>query len=469
MGSSVSVPLQEPPGTFQHAPSGSTVRIFWKDGRMHHQLEERGLSADYPIAYAIGAGNVGTSYLVDLDGHLFQSPAAYYTSHSEWNTSPGYESERVLDFSRSITPECLVCHAGAVKKSSGKTELTAISCERCHGPGENHRQHPYPGTIVNPAKLPIRERDSVCEQCHLEGATVVLNPGKYWWDFRPGQPLEDVETDYVFRSENGFRTSIGAVSQAEQLTQSACFRGSVGKLWCGTCHDPHGMPVNRKQQMKEICSSCHAATQLATTHSSNFDDCVGCHMTRRQARDVAHAAVTDHRIARRPEVIVDAKVAKVLVAWHKPKPELIERNLGLASFYAAKREQSLKDYQRAFQLLSGLPLLQKDGAVSAAEGYMLLGSGGAQKAIECFERAVHAEPQSAEYWLDLAVAENGSGNSAAAVQAFRRSIENDPYDYRPYKALRDLYVRTNQPEQSRAVVAEFLQRVPQSIVMRLSR
>lgn len=468
MGRSLKVPSDAPAGSFHHDASGSTVRVFWKDGSMHHAIEERGLSADYPIAYSIGAGKVGRSYLIELGGQFFQSPAAYYTAHAEWNASPGYETERVLDFSRSITSDCLFCHAGAVKPGPQKTELTAISCDRCHGPGENHRQHPYPGTIVNPAKLPVRARDSVCEQCHLEGATVVLNPGKYWWDFRPGKALEDVETHYVYRTQKDQQLSIAAVSQAEQLVLSACWRGSAGKLWCGTCHDPHGEPpVDRTQQMKQICESCHATAQLASTHQPDQTDCIACHMPSRRAVDVSHAAVTDHRITRWPGAIADVKTAKFIAVWRDPKPEFAERNLGLAFFNTGKQRQSVADFEQAFRLLSSLPPAQNDAAVSAAKGYMLLGSGHASQAVECFEHSVADNPDSAEYWLDLGVAQDGAGNHAAAIEAFRKSIRDGPYDYRPYKALANLYRRMNEAEQSRLVINEFLRRVPHSILMRL--
>ena len=472
MGRSLGVPSDEPEGAFHHDASGSTVRIFRKAGQMHHQIDERGLSADYPIAYAVGAGKVGKSYLIELGGHLFQSPAAYYTAHAEWNASPGYETERLLDFTRPVTSDCLVCHVGALRSAPEKTELTPISCDRCHGDGENHRQHPVPGSIVDPAKLPVRARDSVCEQCHLETATVVLNPRKYWWDFRPGEVLESVETHYIYRSEKDDRP-LGAVSQAEQLALSACSRKSAGKLWCGTCHDPHGEPAPdiraRKQQIMAICQSCHAPAQLSATHSPLQDDCVRCHMPSRQATDVAHAAITDHRIARRPATLAATETAISIAAWHQPPPELSDRNLGLAYFNTAKQKQSGPDFEQAFQLLSKLPPAQKDAPVWAAQGYMLLGTRHAAAAVECFERCVRENPERAEYWLDLAVAQDAAGKTAQAVQAFRQSIKDDPYDYRPYRALAKLYERLHETGQSEAVVREFEHLVPQTIGMRLLR
>lgn len=467
MGRSLSIPAKEPDGQFVHQASGATVSIFRKDGVMHHKIEERGLSADYPISYAVGFGSVGRSYLIELGGHFFQSPAAFYTKRSEWDSSPGYETERILDFTRPITSDCLVCHAGAVEKSASKTVLTPIGCNRCHGDGENHRLHPFPGTIVNPAKLPNRERDSICEQCHLESATVVLNPNKYWWDFRAGERLEQVEAHYVYRAANNEQLPIGAVSQAEQLALSVCARSSGGKLWCGTCHNPHGEPTDRRRQIKQICESCHAPAEVAAIHKQEPEDCVACHMPRRQAVDVSHAAITDHRIAKHPAEISAASGQKVLAPWHNPEPQFASRDLGLAYFNVARREGSGSEFQKAFAMLSPLPAAQEDPAICVALGYMLLGAGRARTAVQWFQRAVTLQPDSAEYWLDMGVAQNAADDSASAVESFRRSIQENPYDYRPYKALADLYDSQKQVEQGQAVRNQFLNLMPQSILMRI--
>lgn len=466
MGQSLSAEFQEPPGHFDHHPSGASVTIYRNGSGMRHKVQERGLIADYPIAYSIGYGLVGRSYLIDLKGNLFQSPASFYTSKAEWNASPGYESAQLLDFTRAINPSCLSCHAGRIEKTAGAVRLTPLSCNRCHGPIENHLKNPVPWSIVNPAKLPVRERDSVCEQCHLEGAATVFNLGKSWSDFRAGMPLEAVETHYVFRNQDGSLPSIAAVSHAEQLAVSACLRASGGKLWCGTCHDPHGPTVDRKAQIKQICGGCHAATQLAAVHSPGQDDCVGCHMPRRQASDITHAAITDHRILKNPGINIPTAETRVLSAWQPPLPQFAERNLGLAYFHIARQNNSGSDFQHAFDILSKQPH-QKDPEASAALGYMLLGTGHAQTAIPLFEASVQSEPDSSEYWLDLGVAQQTSGDNQGAIHAFSRSMELAPYDYRAYKALSDLYKGSSQPAQARQVLQRFLTLVPQSLTVRL--
>ena len=48
------------------------------------------------------------------------------------------------------------------------------------------------------------------------------------------------------------RSSVKVVSHVEQLALSACARKSDGKLWCGTCHDPHRPPAST-QLYRERC------------------------------------------------------------------------------------------------------------------------------------------------------------------------------------------------------------------------
>lgn len=471
MAHSFGVPSGEPSGNFAHALSGSQIGVFWGSGTLHHKVEEQGLTADYPIAYFVGAGSVGKSYLVDLGGHLFQSPASYYTSRQAWGVSPGYENEHLLDFNRSVTSACLFCHAGARMPPQGNSSLEPISCERCHGPSESHLRNPVPGSIVNPAKLPKRERDSVCEQCHLEGATVVLNPGKRRSDFRPGEPLENIETFYVYRTAEGRPATSAAVSQAEQLAGSLCVRASGGKLWCGSCHDPHGEPAPtvqaRHTQIRRVCESCHSQPKLARSHQPAETDCVSCHMPRLRASDIAHAAITDHRLLKRPHEAPHEGAAK-MVAWQEPPAAFVRRNLGLAYFHVAKEKQSGPDFERAYDLLSHLANTTQDAPVQAALGYMLLGTGHASQAVNFFQRAARTDPASAEYWLDLGVAQNAAGDSASAIQSLRRSMQDDAYDYRSYEALSRIYASNRQFAQSRSVLNEFLHLVPQSLTIRLA-
>lgn len=468
MGMSLSKPSGLPNGAFEHASSGSQLRIYSKDGQMHHALAERGLTAEYPIAYTVGAGNVGQSFLVLVADHLFQSPASFYSARRQWDLSPGYENEKVLDFNRSITSDCLFCHSNSGVKATSAGELEPIGCERCHGSPEAHLRNPVPGSIVNPAKLPGRARESVCEQCHLEGATAVLNPDKYWWDFKPGEPLEAVEAHYVYRSKDGTQLPIPAVSQAEQLVLSKCYRNSGGDLWCGSCHNPHGEPVDRTKQIRQTCLGCHPAAQVATTHTASQQDCTSCHMPRRPATDIAHAAITDHRISARFLDEGNPKTTPSLTAWQEPAPLFVRRDLGLAHFLTAKRQSSAAALRTAYDLLRELPPGQADDAVEAARGYILLAAGNVTAAVDCFRQATERKPDNPEYWLDLGVADEAGQKPEDAATAFKRSIDLAPWDYRSYEALARLYDTAGRPREAHRLRESFLESVPESIIMRLA-
>lgn len=465
MGNSLTTQIGDASGHFTHKASGSVFTIYRDpNGGVRHRLEERGLTADYPIAYSIGHGIVGRSFMIDLNGHLFQSPASFYVTHG-WDVSPGYQDAHMLDFDRAPAADCWVCHADSVQQKPHAVKLTPLSCDRCHGPADSHLKNPVPGTIINPAKLPVRERDSVCEQCHLEGATTVLNPGKNWSDFHPGLPLEAVETHYVFRNADGTLRSMPAVSHSEQLAVSACFRGSGGKLWCGTCHDPHGPATKRVSQIKQICTSCHTPTQLAAKHSPGQDDCAACHMPRRDASDVIHAAITDHRILKRP-ISAMPDPGGVLAAWQPPSPQIADRNLGLAWFHVARRTNSGPAFERSYDILSK-QTHTNDAEVSATLGYMLLGSGHSQQSLTMFKAAVNCQPDNSEYWLDLGVAQQAAGDTQGAITSLTRSMNLAPYSSRSYQALSNLYRTENQPALARQVLQEFLKLVPQSLTIRL--
>jgi len=166
--------------------------------------ENGGDTAHYRIDYVIGSGIHASGYLVDIEGHLFQSPVAFYTLRHSYDLAPGYENVPDPDFTRPVSEACVLCHSGTTLYVSGTLSqyrspvfpAEGIICERCHGPAERHLADPRAGTIINPAKLEPAARDSICEQCHLFGAARVLNPGKNFSDFIPGQRLEDTFTVY---------------------------------------------------------------------------------------------------------------------------------------------------------------------------------------------------------------------------------------------------------------------------------
>ena len=470
MSHSVSSVADQPDGQMRHALSDSQISIRHNaDGTMIHRLASRGLVAEYPVAYAVGAGKVGFSYLVAIPPFLFQSPVSYYSQGGIWDVTPGYEPERVLDFTHPISEGCVFCHSNSVNLVPGtdnqfrQPALSAISCERCHGSAQAHLRNPIAGSIVNPRKLPATARDSVCEQCHLEGEVRILNPGMHWQDFHAGADLESVFSTYLVPTP----ASAGekAVSHSEQLSLSRCARESGGRLWCGTCHNPHSAAANRAQEVRAACLTCHATVFTAQKHQP-ASECVSCHMPRIRPNNVAHAAITSHRIAiPSSHPPSDAKpIGGELTAWRPPPADLAARNLGLALFQNGSSTKNWDEVYRSYQILAHLP--QRDPQVLATLGSILLQQNHPALAVSLYQQAVAAEPHNARFVYVLGVALHAQGKQQAAISELRHSIELDRSVPDPYRKLSEIYDQLGLHALSKQVAAEYLQVMPQNITQR---
>ena len=362
-----SVAIRDEKITMHSTPSG-----YWQ------RLETASEATDYRIDYVIGSGKHASGYLLDLAGHLFQSPVVYYKSRHAYDLAPGYENVAHPDFTRPIAEGC-----------SPAFSAEAITCERCHGSAERHLENPRAGTIVNPAKLEPAARDSICEQCHLLGVGRVLNPGKTFADFRPGEPLENVFTTYrnvLPSSAEGEKFKV--ISHVEQLERSVCARKSNGRLWCGTCHDPHAKPAEPVQYFRSKCLSCHMQ-KFPTSHPDRHSNCMSCHMPRRNAGDGGHTAFTDHRIQRRPAVEQELPPGSDIAAWREPAPEFQKRNLGIAYINAGMERRSREFIGRGYRLLTEVQQqFVDDEEIFTAMGSALLIAKQTSEAEFAFERAL---------------------------------------------------------------------------------
>ena len=318
---------------------------------------------------------------------------------------------------------------------------------------------------MNPARLAPRARDSICEQCHLSGEVRVLNPGRQWQDFRPGQELEEVFSVYV-RDPNTAteRSGIKVVSHAEQLALSRCARTSQGKLWCGTCHDPHSETKPSTASYRERCLGCHGEA-LLKTHSRPADNCVGCHMQKHEAKDGAHTVFTDHRISRKPaaQPNTDVPVEK-LIAWHEPDGAVALRNLGLANIEVGERQHSAALLEEgAAQVVEAMKSLPPEPVMLGRVGLLLLRKGETADATEVLEFALQLDPTRAGSHVNLGNAYAQAGQVDKAVSEFERAIELDPSLQSAYRSLADVYRRAEQPDAARTVLERYLTFMPQSL------
>lgn len=336
-----------------------------------------------------------------------------------------------------------------------------ISCERCHGPTAQHLAKPLRANIVNPARLEPAARDSICEQCHLQGEARILNPGKEWDGFTPGAPLETTFT--VFVGDSGDNSPLRVISQSQQLRRSACWQKSGNRLWCGTCHDPHGVPLNKPAFYREKCLICHAKT-LAQSHQSPASDCADCHMHSRGTIDGAHAAFTDHQIRRRPVKDEVVRRPEVLIPWRPSPPAYATRNLGLAYLSVGAQQQSSELLGKAFPLIAeARQAFPQDGELTAALGVYADLKGMHRKAAEIFELAIQARSGDLTSYQAAASAWMGAGDAGRAIRNLQAAIQADPGDETSYMMLAEIYGKQNNIEEENRVLDLYLKFRPQSI------
>jgi predicted CXXCH cytochrome family protein len=432
----------------------------WLDGRGQVVAE-----ADRPIRYEIGSGTRGRSYLFELDGCLFQSPISWFAQTQTWDLSPGFHA--LYPPEPPIEPACLFCHVNRAEPVPHTRhryrppliEGPAIGCQRCHGPGELHVRartgnEPVEGTfdatIVNPRHLPALLRDNVCEQCHLQGERRVLRRDRESFDYRPGLPLHLFWSVFVRAPEVG--EEFKAVGHVEQMHASRCFRASAGQMGCTSCHDPHRQPsaAERVDEYRRRCLACHETRPCTLPPAqrrvqSARDSCIDCHMPRFQTSNIAHTAVTDHRILRRPSGEPQSRPLALprpgespIVNFFRdslsPEDADADRDLGLALVHLARQPGPL----RAELVPLARPLLEtalradpEDVEAREADGLAQALSGQEDEALKAWQRVLDRVPDR-EVSLGLAAqALMRQGKRREAIDYLRRLVAVNPANAGP--------------------------------------
>ncbi|HUY34568.1 MAG TPA: tetratricopeptide repeat protein [Pirellulales bacterium] len=435
----------------------------------HERMVDRGGETIYdmalPVRLFIGSGTRGKTYAVERGGLLFESPVSWYAGKG-WNLSPGYERANQR-FDRRIGDQCMMCHAGRISAVPDAENTfsepllleAAIGCERCHGPGAEHVARWESGeadaadndSIVNPARLDPARRESICNQCHLLGKLSVTRYQRTFYDFRPGQLLDDAWTVVV--EGTGVRAdavtrAVGtkAVSQVQQMRDSACFRGSGGRLGCSACHDPHGKPDESRQDdfYRARCLACHGergcskpAAERAAPPAKN--SCVVCHMPRLSAHDIVHASQTDHRVTRFPERGHKSQ------RTHSPPAELelydhAEKHLqpweharvrGMIALMVSSQRDPLTARDKLGEaealLTAALPWAPDDVTMLQALAQVMTSQGRPAEARPYVERVLAIRPRDERALQLLAGLCRRSGDTEAADETGRRLLEVNPW------------------------------------------
>lgn len=209
---------------------------------------------------------------------------------------------------------CDGCHSVNYKIETKTPTEWNVGCERCHGPGSAHAEHPTRSNILNPAHLDYVAANDTCIQCHSQGRPRKdpINGKHYDWPvgYEVGLKLQDFwqieehklgETTFThFADGTGHKNRM----QGNDFVQSLMYARGVT---CFSCHDVHGTghEADLRKPATEICLTCHgpnnqngprAASIEAHTHhqaGSAGSECVACHMPK-IAQTIADTNVRSH-------------------------------------------------------------------------------------------------------------------------------------------------------------------------------
>jgi Cytochrome c554 and c-prime len=237
------------------------------------------------IAFVIGSGGKGQTYLYWKGDDLFELPVSYWNELG-WVNSPGYR-DGAADFRRPVIPRCLECHATYFESMASPPNrysksgfVLGITCEKCHGAGREHVARVATKVvnwgILNPAKFSRQRKMDLCTWCHA-GAGIGLKPE---FSYIPGSELNN----YLELAQPNANAPVDVHgSQVELLGRSRCYQKS--EMTCVTCHNVHEVQHDLADFSKK-CLSCHKpdSTMFPKQGHQVLSNCIDCHMPRQKTQ-----------------------------------------------------------------------------------------------------------------------------------------------------------------------------------------
>jgi predicted CXXCH cytochrome family protein len=263
-------------------------------------------------------------YFTKVGGDYFPEPAQWDVTHKMWRPyfvakgtdwwEPFYAAD---NRKRPTGPTCDGCHSVDYNIHTKQVAEWNVGCERCHGAGSTHAEHPTRSNILNPERMNSVRANDTCIQCHSQGRppTSPIEGQYYDWPvgYRPGLELKDFwqleahtlgETTFTHYADG---TAHKNRMQGNDFSQSLMYRRGVT---CFSCHDVHGTEnyAQLRKPVEKLCLDCHGpasvngpreATLEAHTHhqsGSAGSQCVECHMPKIETT-IADVKVRAHTFA----------------------------------------------------------------------------------------------------------------------------------------------------------------------------
>ena len=297
---------------------GSTARFYRRDAKYFvHTEGPDAKPGEFEIAYAFGVEPL-QQYLIAMPGGRLQAlQIAWDTQKKQWFNLRGHEKTPPGDAlhwtgrSQTANTMCITCHTTAFQKNfdpvkdsfASVWKEANVSCQACHGPGEQHLRWaqtltekgaaraaeiaPNKGLTVDLQAKAGKTQDS-CAACHSRRSELSAQP-------MAGQPLLDNYLPSLLRE--GLYYADG--QQRDEVYVDGSFRQSKmfrKGVTCTNCHNPHSGKT--KLEGNALCLQCHgspanplfptAAAKPAASYDSpahHFHQqgsagaqCVNCHM-----------------------------------------------------------------------------------------------------------------------------------------------------------------------------------------------
>jgi hypothetical protein len=281
----------------------ANTKLSFRNGKYEYRITREGDQSLYTvidgenklsvsIAYCFGMGEGGQTYVLQYNSKFYESRVSFYDDIKGLDITMGHvpeppatlEAAMGREMLMSETRSCFGCHS--TNSLNGSTlqldqMIEGVTCEGCHGPGENHVAAMKSGDfskkfIFNPKKLNTEEISNFCGACH-----------RTW---------EDV-------ARLGIRGVFNVRFQPYRLTNSKCYDLDDPRISCIACHDPHENRKHDAAYYDSKCIACHSTTAKPAMSSERVagicrvgkSNCSSCHMPKYEIPG-SHLRFADHHI-----------------------------------------------------------------------------------------------------------------------------------------------------------------------------